>query len=171
MEAQLSFDELVEANNLLLNILSVRQSIKKVEAAINMMGEEDNAHDLLEEWEALDNMLDMMNWKLGHMLGQETLEHGRKFWGIEISKHNVLQEKHYKLQKQRYEDCKRGKKYFTTDDRQFIDYHKSLNEQHQAAEFLAMEYREFFSEMIESAFPEAPFDHGFDEFWVEPTAV
>lgn len=171
MENQLSFDEFVEARDALLNVLSIRQSIKNVEAAIDMMGEEDNAQDLLEEWEALHNMLDIINWKLGHMLGQETLTSSRKFWGTEVSKHNVLQEKHYKLQKERYENCKRGKKYFTQEDRSFIDYHKSLNEKHQAEEFIAMEYREFFADMIEAAFPEAPFDLAWDEFWAEPVTA
>ena len=163
----IEFNEDMEKLKLFLDILVVRTSLKNVEEAMKDADEEDLG-ELGEEHEALSDMLDFTNWKLGHLVGYEALAEMRKFWGIETSKYNVLQEKYYKMQKQRYEHCKRGKKSFTAEDREFIEHFKCLNELYMSARWTASECREIISDIIEAAFPDAPFDLGWDEEWAKP---
>jgi hypothetical protein len=152
---------------LFLDILAVHKSLKNIEKAMEDSDTEDQLIELTEEHDSLTEMNDFLSWQFGHIAGYETLAELRKFWGIQSSMYNVLQEKYYKRQKMRYEDCKRGKKFFTPEDREFIEQNRALNELHMNARWKAADNRELIADIIETAFPEAPFDLGWDEVWVE----
>ena len=166
----IEFDEATAKMTLFLDILAVRQNLKNVEEAMSH-ADEDDMDELNNEFDALTEMVDFLGWRFGHLVGYEFLADMRKRWGIQTSMHNVLQERYYKAQKARYEDCKRGKMFFTPEDRAFIEQNKLLNELHMKARDEASHYRELFSEIIEAAFPDAPFDLGWDEHWEETPAV
>lgn len=155
---------------LFLDILAVHKSLKNVEKAMEDADTEHELGELGEEHDSLTEMVDFLSWQFGHIIGYDTLAELRKIWGIQASMHNVLQEKFYKMQKARYEHCKRGKKFFTPEDREFIEHFKALNEAHMDARWKAADCRELIADIIEAAFPEAPFDLGWDENW-EPPAV
>lgn len=157
--------------NPLYNIMSARMSLKNIEEAIGSAGSEAEIAELDEERENILDMLDILYWEFGNSVGYEKLAELRKFWGVNTSMHNVLQEKHYKLQKSRYEHCKRVINRFTTEDRSFIEEHKALNEMHMDLRWLAADFREIFSDIIDAAFPDAPFDLGWDEHWEEPVTA
>ena len=162
-----TFNEETMKIKLFLDILAVRQSLKNVEDAIQDTDNEDDLAELAGEHETLTDMVDFLGWQFGLLMGYDFLAQMRKSWGIQISMHNVLQERYYKAQKERYEDCKRKKKYFTPEDRSFIEQNKTLNELHMDARWKASHCREIISDIIEAAFPDAPFDMGWDENWVE----
>lgn len=162
-----TFNEETMKIKLFLDILAVRRSIKNVEEAIQDTENEEDLAELAEEYETLTDMVDFLGWQFGLLMGYDALAEMRKFWGVQTSMHNVLQERHYKAQKERYEDCKRGKKYFAPEDRTFIEQNKALNELHMDARWKASHCREIISDIIEAAFPDAPFDLGWDEYWVE----
>lgn len=150
-----------------LDLLAVLKSLQKVKEAMEKAVTDEELMELTEEQDALTEMLDFLSWQFGHLAGYELLAQMRKTWGTLASMHNVIQERHYKAQKARYEECKRGKRYFTAEDREFIEHNKALNEFHMEARWIAADYRELFANIIEAAFPEAPFDLGWDENWVE----
>lgn len=154
------FDPVTQANKLGADILAVQANIKKVQEA---MTQDKSDNELSSELESLNNKLDFLHWEFGNVVGYPYLAGMRKYWGIHANTHNALQEKYYKLQKERYEHCKRVKKFFTQEDREFIDHYKNLNEEHQEIMIFMMGVREFFANVIEAAFPDAPFDWGFDE--------
>jgi hypothetical protein len=167
MEPIIMIDQNGNIENPLYNIMAARMSLKNIEEAIENAGSEEEIAELDEERENMLDMLDVLYWEFGNSVGYETLSGLRKFWGVQISMHNVLQEKHYKLQKARYEQCKRVVCRFTQDDRAFIEEHKTLNEKHMELRWLATDIREIFSDIIDAAFPDAPFDLGWDEHWEE----
>lgn len=162
-----TLDEETWRMGLSLDILAVHKSLKNIEKAMEDAETDDQLFELNDEHETLTEMVDFLSWQFGHITGYETLAEMRKNWGIQVNMHNVLQERYYKAQKARYEDCKRGKKYFTLEDREFIEQNKALNEVHTDARWKASEYRELIADIIETAFPEAPFDLGWDEIWTE----
>jgi hypothetical protein len=148
-------------------ILAMRSNVENIEKALENNEEDPEAPELLADRDGFLNSIDIKNWKLGTRVGYENLAQLRKLWGVQISMHNVIQERHYKLQKCRYEECKRGKGFFTPQDRAFIEHHTLMNKLHMEARWKASEYREVISDIIEAAFPDAPFDLGWDEDWVE----
>lgn len=162
-----TFNEQTEQFKLFLDILAVRQSLKNIEEAMEDADNEEDLGELGGEHESLTEMVDFLGWQFGNLVGYDFLAEMRKAWGVQANMHNVLQERHYKAQKARYEDCKRGKKFFTSDDRSFIEQNKLLNELHMEARWKATDCRELISDIIEAAFPNAPFDLGWDEIWVE----
>lgn len=161
------FNEQTEQFKVFLDILSVRKNLVNVEEAMGDADDEDDLAKLGDEHDTLMEMADFLGWQFGNMVGYEYLAEMRKFWGVQTSMHNTLQERYYKAQKTRYEDCKRGKKFFTPEDRAFIEQNKALNELHMEARWKASACREIISDIIEAAFPDAPFDLGWDEIWEE----
>jgi hypothetical protein len=159
--------DFVLTHKLFGDILALRKSVENIEKALDDSDDTDDVSELLADRDAFLESIDFMNWQLGHHMGYECLAELRKLWGIQISMHNALQERYYKAQKSRYEECKRGKKFFTSQDRAFIEQNKLLNELHMEARWKASHCREVISDMIEAAFPNAPFDVGWDEDWVE----
>ena len=149
------------------DILALRKNVDEIEKALEDEDEDADVSELMADRDAFLESIDFMNWQLGNHVGYECLAQMRKIWGTQISMHNVLQERYYKAQKSRYEECKRRKGYFTPDDRAFIEQNTLLNKLHMEARWKASEYREVFSDIIEAAFPDAPFDLGWDEDWVE----
>lgn len=162
-----TLDENTWRMGLFLDILAVHTSLKNVEKALEYAETEDQLVELTEEHDTLEEMVDFLSWQFGHLTGYETLAELRKALGIQMSMHNVLQERHYKAQKACYENCKRWKNYFTHEDREFIERNKALNEHHMDARWKVADCRELIANIIESAFPDAPFDLGWDEIWVE----
>lgn len=166
----ITIDEETWKTELFLDILMARTSRNDAQEYSDDLNNETDIDHLADEDTNINNMIDFMSWEYGNLVGYECLADMRKNWGIQINKYNTLQERHYKIQKARYEECKCLKKYFTHEDRKFIELHKSLNEQHMAARWAASEYRETISEIIDAAFPNAPIDLGWDEVWEEPVA-
>jgi len=156
-----TFDDTTQKMKLLQGILAVRTNLKNVETA-------DNGGDPIEIESSQDDLtdtLDFLNWEFGCLMGYEFLEGMRRFWGTQIAMHNSIQEKYYKMQKTRYEHCKRVVGCFTSDDREFIEHFKALNEKHRELQWACVEMREIISDIVEAAFPNAPFDLGWDEVW------
>ena len=146
------------------DILALRKSVENIEKALE---ETDDVSDLLADRDAFLESIDFKNWQIGQLVGYEALVELRKMWGTQLSMHNVLQERYYKAQKARYEDCKRVRKFFTPQDRAFIEQNKLLNELHMGARWEASGCREIISDIVEAAFPDAPLDLGWDEIWVD----
>jgi len=171
MERIETFDENTKKADLFLEVLDLQKRVKNVREAMESAETEEELAEMGEEMEMLEERLDFSSWQFGQLVGYDFLAEMRKYWGVQSSKHNVLQERYYKLQKARYEECKRGKKFFTPEDRSFIEKNKLMNELHMEARWKAMEYREIISDIIDIAFPSAPLDCGWDEHWEESPAV
>lgn len=140
-------------------ILSIKQNLENVKSSMNKSIDD----AIWEEHNMLEDMIDSRNWELGNLVGYDTLAVMRRMWGMEEIKYNKLQEKFYKLQKERYEQCKRVKRYFTDEDHKFIQDNKTLCEQAKLAETLCGEYRDTIADIIDSAFPNSTYDDGWDE--------
>ena len=162
-----NFCEDTEKTKLFLDILAVHTSLKNIEEAMDSADTEEELAELGSEHDQLSDMVDFLSWQFGNLVGYDDLAGLRKIWGIQTSMHNVLQERYYKAQKARYEHCKRVVGYFSPSDRSFIEQNKLLNELHMEARWKASHCREIISSIIEAAFPNAPFDLGWDENWVE----
>lgn len=165
-----NFNETEKKFGLLADILALQKSLQYIEDAMKD-ADDDELERLNEEHDALTEMADFLGWQFGQLVGYDFLIMMRRYWGIQTSMHNVLQERYYKAQKARYEDCKRGKKFFTPEDRSFIEQHKLLNELHMKARWEASHCREIISDIVDAAFPDAPLDSGWDEHWEEPPAI
>lgn len=112
--------------------------------------------------EDLENQREDLLHTIANIIGLENLKNERRNIGKMMSKHYRLQKEAYDLQKERYENCKNSFG-FTPDDREFIDHHTNLKEQHQSTwEDLRIK-REEICELIELLDPNDQ-DHGFDEF-------
>lgn len=142
------------------NILALRANIKNVK---NAMATAVDPGELLDELTTLEDLLEVANWELGIIVGYDTLFAIRTLWGLQASKYNRLQEAAYKAQKERYVNCRYTLNHFTREDREFIRINKESNEMYMSMQHACEDCRATISDIIDAAFPNAPYDDGYDE--------
>lgn len=140
-------------------ISDVENEIALIEADISNL--ENEAAEFDQPIEDFEESRDQILFVMADKIGLETLKKQRTAIGKEMAKHNRLQHEAYKLQKERYEKCKRTTG-FTPDDRAFIAHYKGLNEDHTDEWLELCDKRHKLCELIDALDPNDE-DLGLDE--------
>ena len=140
-------------------IADVENDIESLETKVSTL--EDEAADFDQPIEDFEETRHQVLFVMADKIGLETLKKQRTAIGKEMAKHNRLQHEAYKLQKERYEKCKR-KTGFTPEDRAYIAHFKGLNEDHTDEWLELCDKRHELCELIDALDPNDE-DLGLDE--------
>jgi hypothetical protein len=137
-----------------------------LESISKQMEEEGSTEELEQEKHKVEEDLHLMYWEFGVVVGLKNLKDLRRYIGLNISVFNQYQEKHYKLQKARYQSCKQAK-HFSKEDREYIEIHKQKNDYYMDTREQLYDLRDLVAAIIEAVDPN-DFDFGWDEHWETP---
>jgi hypothetical protein len=172
-------NELEMASGFHQNVQALENKLENIEkevlTALEEMPEGTERNNKLSALQAdvedCEEKLNFCRWQYGCLFKLEDLIAMRTFFGKASNMYNFWQEFHYKAQNQAYKRWKaewetahpRAKfNYFklTEEQRQFIEEHKARNEHYSELMWFTSDQRSFIANIIDAAYPDAPFDHG-----------
>jgi hypothetical protein len=129
-------------------ICEMNSLIKTVQYEQSSAGDYADGDDYTQHIGELEDEREQVIYELADNIGLDTLRSIRKMLTEQIDQENVWQKEAYELQKNRYTSCK-SKKWFSPEDRQYIEYYKNKNEEHKAKFCELYDQRERICEMID----------------------